>query len=262
MRRSTADKALRAVREDWEDIGTMDPLWGVYSTPEGQFGQWDTAAFFETGEQEVAALMAKLEAFDRPARRAQALDFGCGVGRLTRALGARFGHVYGVDVSAPMVDRARQLNAEHPACEFVTNTEDRLGFVPDGHVDLVYTRIVLQHLGSRPLIKRYIAELLRTVRHDGILVFQVLTHIPVWRRIQIRHRAYVLLHAAGLPRELLYERLRLMPFTATHISEREVLAAVAAMGGRVLRVEPEPVGRSGVESRIFYVAAGDRAPQQ
>lgn len=256
MRRSTSARALRAVRQDWEGIGTMDPFWGVHSTPQGQFGRWDREEFFRTGEHEVAALMASLESLGRPVRREQALDFGCGVGRLTRALGARFDHVYGVDVSAPMVELAQELNAHVPGCEFITNTEAALPFVPDGHVDLVYTRIVLQHLGSRALIKIYIAELLRTVRGDGILVFQVITHIPLWRRLQIRYRAYVVLRALGLPRELLYERLRLMPFTAKHISEREVLAALEQMGARVLRVAPEPVGRSGVESRVFYATPG------
>lgn len=234
----------------------MDPFWGVHSTPEGQFGQWDREEFFQTGETEIAALMASLETLGRPGRRERALDFGCGVGRLTRALGSRFDHVYGVDVSAPMVELAKELNADLPSCEFILNTEHTLAFVPDEHVDLVYTRIVLQHLGSRPLIRMYIAELLRTVHPGGIFVFQVITHIPLWRRLQIRHRAYVALQAIGLPRRLLYERLRLMPFTATHIPEREVLEALAQMGGRVLRVAPEPVGRSGVQSRIFFATPG------
>ena len=45
-----------------------------------------------------------------PRARALALDFGCGAGRLSRALAAHFEHVVGVDVSASMIETARALN--------------------------------------------------------------------------------------------------------------------------------------------------------
>ena len=50
-----------------------------------------------------------------PGARDRALDFGCGVGRLTRALGDRFDAVVGVDISAGMVEQARRLNDASPA---------------------------------------------------------------------------------------------------------------------------------------------------
>jgi SAM-dependent methyltransferase len=234
-------------------MGAMDPLWGVLSLAEGRFGAWDREKFFETGEREIAALMQAIEPLNRPARRSLALDFGCGVGRLTRALRTRFERAYGVDISAPMIEQAKELNADIPGCEFITNEQERLPF-PNRHFDLIYTRIVLQHLGSRRLIKAYIGELFRTVGNDGLLVFQVLTHIPPWRRLQIRHWAYQALRAVGFGSDLLYRRLRLMPFGAIHISEPEVRSFLAGLGARVLRVDHRDTGRSGVRSGTFFVA--------
>lgn len=30
---------------DWEDLGTVDPLWAILSFPEDRFGKWDARAF-------------------------------------------------------------------------------------------------------------------------------------------------------------------------------------------------------------------------
>ena len=255
-RRSSASSArtLRAVRQQWEDIGAMDPLWGGLSAGDNKFGGWDEAELFATGERQIESLMNTIESLGRPARRARALDFGCGVGRLTRSLGARFEEALGVDISEAMVLKARELNADVDACEFTVNQEQDLRVLPDRHFDLAYSSIALQHVGSRRLIKAYVAELARTVREDGILVFGVLTHVPVWRRAKLRHRAYTGLRRLGVGRTLLYERLRLMPYTAVHIPEREVATLVDEIGGRVLRVEDDPVSRSGVQGRVFFVA--------
>ena len=40
------------------------------------------------------------------------VDVGCGVGRLTRALAARAGHVYGLDVSREMLALAEEHNPD------------------------------------------------------------------------------------------------------------------------------------------------------
>ena len=50
------------------------------------------------------------------------LDVGCGCGATTRALAARVGpkgHVVGVDISAPMLARARELAPRDAPLEFV-----------------------------------------------------------------------------------------------------------------------------------------------
>lgn len=246
--------AFRAARRDWEDVGSFDPLWGVLSTKASRYNQWDVDAFMRTGEEEIGALMETVAGLGRPAARSRALDFGCGVGRLSRALAGHFDEVVGVDASVPMVERALELNADVPACEFVTNPGADLGGFDDASFDLIYTRVVLQHLPGRELIKGYIAELVRVCRDDGLLVFQLLTYIPPVRRLRLRHRAYRALRRLGAPPRLLHERLRLMPFQVTHLPEPEVEAVLAGAGARAIRVDREHIAHRGSDSATFFVA--------
>ena len=57
-------------------------------------------------------MFRQLEDLGVTVSRGRALDFGCGAGRLTRALAARFESVVGVDVADAMLDKARALNAD------------------------------------------------------------------------------------------------------------------------------------------------------
>ena len=78
-------------------------LWAILSYSDRKFGAWDREEFFRTGEVEIEELMARAEELGRPVGRASALDFGCGVGRLTRALSAHFESCLGLDISETMV---------------------------------------------------------------------------------------------------------------------------------------------------------------
>ena len=83
---------LEKQKGDWEALGRLDPLWAIYSDPKRQHGKWDLEEFFRSGQDDVSALMEEAERIGRPSERVSALDFGCGVGRLTRALAKHFNH--------------------------------------------------------------------------------------------------------------------------------------------------------------------------
>lgn len=102
---------LNSHKRDWEDLGKVDPLWAILSSPEKKFGNWNIDDFFVTGTIEIDKAMACAAKLGHPAGREVALDFGCGVGRLTRALARHFRHCHGVDISESMLARARELNA-------------------------------------------------------------------------------------------------------------------------------------------------------
>ena len=103
-------------KRDWEQLAETDPLWAVLTDPSRKGGRWTREEFLETGEHQVADLLARAAALGRPAAHRRAFDFGCGAGRLTRALAARFDEAVGVDVAEGMVEVARQLNADVPNC--------------------------------------------------------------------------------------------------------------------------------------------------
>lgn len=99
--------------------------------------------------------------------RNRALDFGCGVGRLTLALAKEFDAVVGLDISDAMLAEAKR----NAAVENVGNasffpSDDALS-AATGTYDFVGTYIVIQHI---PIIRGIpiIANLLDRVAPGGI----------------------------------------------------------------------------------------------
>src|SRR4051812_47514151 len=115
--------ALANQKREWEEIARQDAFWAILSYSDRKFGAWSREDFFRTGEEDVEAVMRRVDEFGRPAGRATALDFGCGVGRVTRALSAHFEHCLGLDISEKMVTDARALNEDRPGCTFEVNDQ-------------------------------------------------------------------------------------------------------------------------------------------
>src|SRR5205823_2698739 len=161
------ERSLRGHQQDWEELAGIDPLWAILSAPEGRDGRWQLEAFFISGETEIEQALADGPA-TRPGRRERALDFGCGVGRLTRALSSRFAECYGIDISARMIELAQDLNRDRPGCTFVLNDRPDLSQFDSSSFDLVYSSLVLQHMPSPEIALGYISEFLRLVRPDGL----------------------------------------------------------------------------------------------
>jgi SAM-dependent methyltransferase len=167
--------SLDEVRRDWTTLGEQDPLWAVCVSPGTKGGAWDVDAFFETGVVEVEAALEKARSLGLlPDRPRMALDFGCGVGRLSSALAQHADEVVGVDISPSMLAEAARLGRCGDRCRFVLNERADLSFQPSGSVDLVYSSLVLQHL-PLDLATRYLAEFGRVLAPRGAAVVQVAT---------------------------------------------------------------------------------------
>jgi SAM-dependent methyltransferase len=242
---------LTTHEEDWQEMAKLDPLWAILSEPEKRNNRWDYSAFFQTGEREVAELVAEARELGYPVRWKRVLDFGCGIGRVTRALQPFFSECYGVDISSEMVRRAQEFA---PSCHFHVNKEMNLRLFDDLYFDFIYSVIVLQHQPNRAVALAYVSELVRVLGHEGLLVFQLPSYIPVRNRLQGRRRVYTLLHKIGCKSDFLYRSLRLTPIRMVHAPEKEVLSVIHRCGGRVLDVRPD--GRAGhpFESRTYYVS--------
>lgn len=162
---------LEQLRKVWQTLGREDPLWAVLSHADKRGGRWDPEEFFATGRAEIDTHMQFLASCHWPDHRALALDFGCGAGRLSRALAAHFERVIGVDLSASMIETARTLNADVANVEFHENPSPRLDGIADASVDLVYSNMTLQHIPAR-LAAGYVAEFFRVLAPGGVAVFQ------------------------------------------------------------------------------------------
>lgn len=231
--------SIGGLRQDWDDLAQIDPLWAILSDPGRRNHGWTLAEFFDTGQDEVSDLLETARELGRPLGWKRALDFGCGVGRVTRALAARFDECWGVDISDVMIEEARRLNREARNCHFAANVEQTLRSFPSGSFDLVYSNIVLQHQPSPQAALRYVDQFLRVASPDGLIVFQLPSSIPLANRLQPRRRAYALLRALGVSPKLLLGRLRLHPIRVIAVSEKLVERRVREGGGRMLLVRQD-----------------------
>ena len=163
-------------RAFWDHLARYDPLWAILSDPSKTGRRWDLRGFLETGRREVSLLMYQLRALGIDVRREAALDFGCGVGRLSQPLAAYFDRVVGIDVSPEMIRLANGINHDPVRVRYVCNDRDDLAMFASGDFTFMYSNVVLQHL-EPPRTLQYLSELLRVVAPGGVLVFQLPSHL-------------------------------------------------------------------------------------
>ena len=233
----------------WNKLGRRNPF-GAILTPGGRdTDAWDVDAFFATGRADTLRFIADLMRIAPDAGRERALDFGCGVGRITRPLADHFASVDGVDVARSMIARARELNRAQPRCRFhVIRTVD-LGCFSTATFDVVYSRLVLQHL-TPPVVSAYVREFLRVLKPGGALMFQLpgvvaidpeqaFCDAPVTGGALKRHvpRAMVGLYRRFKYRVVLRHSLARMEMFG--MDRATVESLLAAAGARLLEVRPD-----------------------
>ncbi len=237
-----------AIAADWEDLSQLDPLWAILSESDKRGQKWDLAEFFARGEKDIAALMERARSLGLPEKRDRCLDFGCGVGRLTRAMRAYFRECHGVDVSKGMVDQATRLT---PECIFHHNPHPDLRGFQSSSFDLVCSIIVLQHTGNQKAILRYIEEFVRILAPRGLLIFQVPDFIPLRYRLAPKRRLYRLLKVMGISRQWLYQR-GLNPMRMEAVPEHRVIECITRAGGKLQVSEPDQSAGPVMSSRTYY----------
>jgi SAM-dependent methyltransferase len=229
---------LAAQRRDWEDLSRLDPLWAVLSDPSKRYGGWDKEEFFALGERDVTHFLDVCARHELPRGRASALDFGCGAGRLSRALSSRFDRCVGVDISERMVEVARDLNQDRPGCEFHVNDSTDLSRFDDATFDFVVSHLVLQHIPGQDAILRYVGEFARVLRPGGAIVFQLPGSLPVLWRLQLMRRLYLGLRRVGFSADTLYRR-GLQPMHMSAVAREVVTNCLGEHGARPFEVVTE-----------------------
>ncbi len=239
---------IERLRATWTALGEDDPLWAILSQPEKRGGNWNAEEFFAAGEAEIAGLENYCAHLGKPRERRLALDFGCGVGRLTRALASRYAEVIGVDISPSMLAQARQLHANLGNVRFVENAQPRLDFLADASVDLVYSVITLHHIPAT-LQCGYVREFLRVLAPGGMAVFQIASgYARDWRGLGYRllpNRVLAPLrrrqHASRVAAEL-------------HVvSEAAIAAIITAAQRRILHAVDVDCAGAGFRGRMLFV---------
>jgi 2-polyprenyl-3-methyl-5-hydroxy-6-metoxy-1,4-benzoquinol methylase len=166
----------------WKRFGDVDPYFGVVT--HNQYHSQALAGhvrdeFFRSGDRHVQMIMETLRGIDPGFSPASAIDFGCGVGRLTLPLAREADSVLGVDVSPGMLSEAQKNATERG----VLNV--RFARHVSGRFDLVHSFIVLQHIPPRrglPIVR----DLVSRVERGGMIVLQVPYYASAWRKFRTR----------------------------------------------------------------------------
>jgi SAM-dependent methyltransferase len=249
--------ALDSHVSNWNAMAELDPLWAILSDPEKKFGKWNAEEFFRDGEREAKRVVGMCEANRVSVSHGKMLDFGCGVGRMTRAFSQFFSSCVGIDVSGKMVELARKFNTDRPQCEFVASASATMPF-EDATFDFVFSVLVLQHLPKKSMILDYISEFLRVARGGGVIVFQLTNEVPFRHQIQARRRLWSLLSLLGVPQVWLFKMLGLAPIQMNGISREEVERFIGGQGARVRAVERYDPSEGRYHSYYYFVVKGPR----
>lgn len=161
------------MRRSWERMARGDARYFVTTRRDVAGSE---AAFAASGRSDVERILRLANGGRDPAsgqRYGHILEFGCGVGRMTRVLCERAGRVTAVDISPTMIERARASREWGDHVAFGTCGEGEAIPCENEAVDLVVSYLVFQHISDPSVIRWYLGETLRVLRRDsGRAVFQ------------------------------------------------------------------------------------------
>ena len=165
---------MTTMRTQWDELARINAAYSISSIAPFEAGDAaKTDAFWKSGRDETQRLLATLELGD--ASRATIVEIGCGIGRMTHALAARFGRVIALDVSEEMIARARELGSGLDHVEFRVGSGRDLGGIADGAVDAVLAWFVLQHVPRPDDVLNYVRETGRVLRPGGSALLHIQT---------------------------------------------------------------------------------------
>jgi SAM-dependent methyltransferase len=134
---------------------------------------------FDATPEQLEAMLLRIRI--DPSNICRALDYGCGVGRLTIPLARRFRAVLGIDVSEKHIDHARRyaVGCRVKNIDFMRMVD--LGQLDAmANVDFILSVIVLQH-NPPPVMAVILRKLLNILNPGGCALFQVPTYCRGYR---------------------------------------------------------------------------------
>ncbi|MBA2918345.1 methyltransferase domain-containing protein [Sphingomonas sp. MAH-20] len=117
-------------------------------------------------EEATAELVAMVQRW-HPLDGQDVLDFGCGIGRVARAMTARGARVVGLDVSPAMIAEARRRGGD---VRYLIGRGRGLDGVADASVDLMLAADSFPYLVAAGLLDAHVAEAARALRPGGSLI--------------------------------------------------------------------------------------------
>lgn len=218
------EKLFAHVQSTWQELGEIEPHWSVVVSEDYRQANIEGTkdAFYRTGEQHVSQLFGSLERNNvQHSEFKTCLDYGCGVGRITRHLAPRFERVFAYDISLSHLERAEDYFSEERISNVLLNHLKRVRDIEElPKVDVVYSMIVLQH-NPPPVIGFVVEGLIQSLNPGGVAFFQLPTY-----RLGYSFSVENYFAEQALRREM---EMHVLP-------QRRVFEIAQRAGGRVLEV--------------------------
>jgi 2-polyprenyl-3-methyl-5-hydroxy-6-metoxy-1,4-benzoquinol methylase len=180
----------------WEFYGSNDPYYGVLSAAEYRIGSMDAEArarFFATGVGDADNYISIAENTFGPLNFTTALDYGCGVGRLSRRLTERFRHVISVDISESMLLTARDNLAGRNV------TFENASHMGSAQANFILSQMVFQHIPPEEGLE-ILPKLAARLRGTGIVEMPIRDKASfTWRMLRAGRRTLKALVPIGQP---------------------------------------------------------------
>lgn len=177
------DRIWAHTSQVWRGLGETDALWSVIThdslRADRNLTPAQVDAFYQGGRGDVRYIRAFVE---RAGRKLSdfpvAVEYGCGVGRVTHWLAREFGHVHAYDISTSHLEAARRyIEAKHIPNVTFHLVEQRSDLASLTGFDFFVSLIVLQH-NPPPVIMDILERAFGGLNRNGLAVFQV----PVYHR--------------------------------------------------------------------------------
>ncbi|MBA4417155.1 MAG: hypothetical protein C0392_04495 [Syntrophus sp. (in: bacteria)] len=243
---------IKTLQKRWDEMGRDDPLWAILGAPDKRGRMWQVEKFFKTGVEQINEVMHNITLLEHPFRKGKALDFGCGVGRLTQPLADYFDEVHGIDIAPSMIELANAYNRFPDKCSYHLNNTDDLRKFDNGFFDFIYSYITLQHIAPQYTV-HYIKEFLRVLAPDGLLLFQLPSESrTLLGKLKPYIRPLVPSAVLRLSRRIRYGYEIKMEMYG--INKNKVIGLIEESRGKIIKIEIDRDTDAKWNGFIYYIA--------
>jgi SAM-dependent methyltransferase len=171
-----AARLLAMVAASWTRLGESEPHWSVLSSDSFRATAIERtrAAFYATGADDVAMIEGVLARNGMSlAQFPRAMEFGAGVGRVTRHLAPKVRALAACDISPSHLKLAEAWLAENAIANVrLIQSADPVDFGMTEPFDFWFSRIVLQH-NPPPAMTRILRRMFAMLAPGGAALFQL-----------------------------------------------------------------------------------------
>lgn len=172
------ERCLGNIREAWSSMGRDIPHYSVLTSDIFLPSNIERNAdiFWQSGAIEAEEIHSILKRFDFDFKNKVAIEYGCGVGRVSTPLSKLFKILYAYDISTYHLDIAKKHSLEQGAKNIIYCEVGNNKSIYKQRCHFFYSRIVFQH-NPPPLIAMLVEGALASLHNNGIAIFQV----PVYK---------------------------------------------------------------------------------